>query len=126
MAELIMGPHSQIRKILDDVCAAYGRIREITENLMNDFSVEALQETVSERSEMLLGIASGETALREISAPEELLAFEEYRDIKNHIAEITALDRELVTRVASRMNDVRQELSNLSHSSRAAMQYARA
>jgi hypothetical protein len=127
MAELIMmGHESQIDRILADVRAAYGRIREITKNLLSDFSVETLQEIVTERSQLLLSIASGEASLREISTPEDLLVFDQYREIKAHISEITVLDNQLVSRVASRMNEVRQELSSLSSSSRAAMRYARA
>jgi hypothetical protein len=114
-----------ILKHLSVVRDLYHAIREITARVVADFSIEALDTAIRQRSLLLLRIESEREALDERHGQNSWKGFAEYGEIRGHIDAIATLDREAAARVTNIMNDVRRELVSLTDTSQAARSYAR-
>jgi hypothetical protein len=92
---------------------------------MADFSIEALDAAIRQRSLLLLRIESEREVLDRRHGPDSWKGFAEYEEIRGHITAIATLDREAGARVTNRMNNIRCELVSLTDTSRAARSYTR-
>ncbi|MBN2037547.1 MAG: hypothetical protein JW768_12470 [Chitinispirillaceae bacterium] len=116
---------AEVKKRLSAICDLYHAIRDITAQVMADFSIQALDNAVQQRSLLLLRIDDERSALRKLLDPPAWKTYDRYWEIRRHIDVITRLDKEAITLVSARMNEVRKELSALTASSRAAGAYTR-
>jgi hypothetical protein len=116
---------AEVKQRLAAICELYRTIREITAQVMTDFSIHALDSVVQQRSLLLLRIDGERNALQKLQDPRAWKTYDHYWEIRKHIDVITQLDREAVARVTTRMNKVRRELAALTDTSRAAGAYTR-
>ena len=117
--------NASILKHLLVVRDLYRAIREITARVMADFSIEALDAAIMQRSLLLLRIESERDVLDRLCVPNSWKGFAEYEEIRGHITALATLDREAGARVTTRMNTIRCELVSLTDTSRAARSYTR-
>lgn len=117
--------NASIVKQLSAIRDLYRAIREITARVMADFSIEALDAAIRQRSLLLLRIESEREALDRLHGLKSLKGCAEYEEIRGHITAIATLDREAGARVSIRMNTIRRELVSLTDTSRAARLYTR-
>ena len=117
--------NTSIVKHLSVVRDLYRAIREVTARVMADFSIEALDAAIRQRSLLLSRIESEREVLERLHGQHSWKGFVEYGEIRGHIDAIASLDREAAAQVTSRMNGVRQELVSLTDTSRAAGLYTR-
>jgi hypothetical protein len=113
------------RQMLGTIRDLYGRVRDLTVRLIQEFSPAALDETIRARSLVLLRIDTEVAALRNTIPPHLWSGFDQCREIRDHIAALIALDRQVASRITHSMGEIRGELSALSSSSRAAETYTR-
>jgi hypothetical protein len=116
---------TRIGQLLSEIRDLYGTLRDMTKRFLDEFSVSSLQDLVRERALVLLKINSEEDRLLRISDVGGLKQYGEFREINDSIAAILAADREITTRVTSRMNSINSELALLSDTSSAAKTYTR-
>jgi hypothetical protein len=117
--------NASIVKQLSAIRDLYRAIREITARVMADFSIEALDAAIRQRSLLLLRIESERDVLDRLHGLNSWKGCAEYEEIRGHITAIATLDREAGARVSNRMNNIRRELVSLTDTSRAARLYTR-
>ncbi|NLG19528.1 MAG: hypothetical protein GX556_19575 [Fibrobacter sp.] len=102
----------------------YASIKEITEKLLDDFSDENLNRSLSERTVLLEQVKLEEDAL----AGSRESFNQECRSLKNEIKmlilSINQLDKETELKIKAGMEQVRSEMSKLSSKSNAALAYS--
>jgi hypothetical protein len=103
----------------------YCTIREITARVMADFSIEALDAAIRQRSLLLLRIESERDVFERRLGPESWKWFAGNEEIRDHIDAIGALDSEAAARVMNLMNDVRRKQVSLTETAQAARSYTR-
>ena len=103
----------------------YRTIREVTARAVENFSIEALDAAIVQRSLLLSRIEDEREEIERVHGQKSWKGQVEYGEIRGHIEVIAALDREAAARVRCRMNGVRQELVSLAETSRAARSYTR-
>lgn len=101
----------------------YASIKEITEKLLDDFSDENLNRSLSERAVLLEQVKIEENAAAGFRGPYN----QECRSLKNEIKmlilSINQLDKEVELRIKAAMEQARSEMSKLSSKSNAALAY---
>jgi hypothetical protein len=117
--------NSQTSVLLTEIRDLFGKIRAITKRLLENFSPDALEDTLRTRSQILCRIDAQKMALNVVAGPSSWTGYEEYREIQDHIGAIKGLDREVTMTATRRMYEIKRELAALSDSSRVAKTYAR-
>lgn len=114
MNDILTGTLATIRDL-------YCTIRDVTARVLADFSVDALDALIRERSLLCARIEDERQRLPQ--GPHWWKATPEYREICGHIAAIAAFDREASARIRAGMHAIKNELVALDRSSRAARSY---
>lgn len=114
-----------VQPLLSGIRDLFRTLCSMTQRFLDDFSMQALQDLLRERSVVLLKIDSERARLLGISTPRCWDRYGEYGEIRSAISTIAAYDREIAVRVTHDMNSISRELSSLSDSSHAAMKYTR-
>ena len=115
-------PIAQHLSVIRDL---YHAIQDMTARVMENFSIEALDAAIMQRSVLLSRIEGEREVIERIHGQHSWKEHAEYGEIRGHIDAITALDREAAARVRNRMDGVRRELVSLTETSRAARSYTR-
>jgi hypothetical protein len=117
--------NSLIGDLLAEIRDLFAVMRTLMGRLLDNFSPEALEETLRERSRMLLCIDERKTELCAIAGRSAWDGYRQYREIQEHIGALKGLDREVMMEATRRMYAIRRELAALSDASHAASTYTR-
>jgi hypothetical protein len=115
----------QVRDLLAEIRDLFGSLCAMTKRLLEDFSPEALEETLKKRSLVLCRIDAQKATLCGISGPSSWAGYEQFHEIQERIGDCTNLDRDLTVEVSHRMYAIKRELAALSETSHVAQTYAR-
>jgi hypothetical protein len=114
-----------VRDLLTEIRDLFGSLCTMTKRLLEDFSPEALEETLKKRSLVLCRIDAQKATLCGISGPSTWTGYEQFHEIQERIGACANLDRDLTAEVSRRMYAIKRELAALSETSHVARTYAR-